>query len=126
MTSLVSLFPFPSATIGINSGLGEQMKIQSIRKGEDLYLFLQGELDEHSVASLRARTDALIDGNAGLSRAVFNLAGVKFMDSTGIGFLMGRYKKLSRYGIRMAVESPNEGADKILLMSGIYSLMPKI
>ena len=126
MTSLVSLFPFPSATIGINSGLGEQMKIQSIRKGEDLYLFLQGELDEHSVASLRARTDALIDGNAGLSRAVFNLAGVKFMDSTGIGFLMGRYKKLSRYGIRMAVESPTEGADKILLMSGIYSLMPKI
>ena len=102
------------------------MEIQSLRKGEELYFYLKGELDEHAVASLRGRTDAIIDGNAGLSRAVFNLAGVRFMDSTGIGFLMGRYKKLSRYGINMALEAPNEGADKILLLSGIYSLMPKI
>ena len=48
------------------------------------------------------------------------------MDSTGIGFLMGRYKKLSRYGIGMAIEAPDRNADKILSMSGIYSLMPKI
>lgn len=102
------------------------MDIQYLRKGQELYLYLSGELDEHSVAALRGRTDALIDENAGLSRAVFNLAGVRFMDSTGIGFLMGRYKKLSRYGISMALEAPDQNADKILTMSGIYSLMPKV
>ncbi len=102
------------------------MHIQSLRRGDELVLYLEGELDEHSVVTLRTKADALIDENAGLSRAVFNLAGVRFMDSTGIGFLMGRYKKLSRYGIKMALEAPNQGADKILLMSGIYSLVPKI
>ena len=61
-----------------------------------------------------------------LFRSVFNLAAVRFMDSTGIGFLIGRYKKLRKYGMVMALESPNAGADKILALSGVYSLMPKI
>ena len=102
------------------------MELTSIRKGCDLFLYLTGEIDGHSVAPVRLQTDALIDDNAGISRAVFNLAGVKFMDSTGLGFLMGRYKKLSRYGIGMAIEAPDRNADKILSMSGIYTLVPKI
>lgn len=102
------------------------MELKSNLKGDDLYLYLTGELDEHTVSSVRERADRLIDDNAGLSRAIFNLAGVKFMDSTGIGFLIGRYKKLKKYGMGMYLENPNVGADKILELSGIYSLMPKI
>ena len=96
------------------------------RKGENLYIYLSGELDENSVGDLRAGADKLIDENAGLSRAVFNLAGLRFMDSTGIGFLIGRYKRLKRYGMEMYVENPEESADKILSVSGLYALMPKI
>ncbi len=102
------------------------MRTQSARRGDSLYIYLTGELDEHSVAAARAEADGLIDSNAGLSRAVFNLAGVKFMDSTGIGFLIGRYKRLKRYGMGMFVEEPNAGADKILQLSGLYSIMPKL
>lgn len=102
------------------------MELNGNLKGDDLYIYLTGELDEHSVSSVRERTDRMIDDNAGLSRAVFNLAGVRFMDSTGIGFLMGRYKKLKKYGMGMYLENPNAGADKILELSGIYTLMPKI
>ena len=102
------------------------MELKSNLKGEDLYIYLSGELDEHSVSSVREAADRMIDNNAGLSRAVFNLAGVKFMDSTGIGFLIGRYKKLKKYGMGMYLENPNVGADKILELSGIYTLMPKI
>lgn len=102
------------------------MNMQSRRTGESLYIYLDGELDEHSVAQVRECADRLIDENAGASRAVFNLAAVRFMDSTGIGFLIGRYKKLRKYGMVMALESPNAGADKILALSGVYSLMPKI
>ncbi len=102
------------------------MNMQSRRTGESLYIYLDGELDEHSVAQVRERADRLIDENAGASRAVFNLAAVRFTDSTGIGFLIGRYKKLRKYGMVMALESPNAGADKILALSGVYSLMPKI
>ena len=95
-------------------------------QGDNLYIYLSGELDEHSVASASAEADRCIDENAGLSRAVFNLAGVKFMDSTGIGYLMGRYKRLKAYGMRMYLEDPDPGADKILALSGVYSLMPKL
>ncbi len=102
------------------------MELKSNLKGDDLYIYLSGELDEHSVSSVREAADRMIDDNAGLSRAVFNLAGVKFMDSTGIGFLIGRYKKLKKYGMGMYLENPNVGADKILELSGIYTLMPKI
>ena len=102
------------------------MNLQGSRKGDNLYVYLSGELDEHSVSAVRAQADALIDENAGLSRAVFNLAGVRFMDSTGIGFLIGRYKKLKNYGMQMYLENPDAGADKILSLSGVYQLMPKI
>ena len=48
------------------------------------------------------------------------------MDSTGIGFLIGRYKKLKRSSTPMYIQSPDLAADKILSMSGIYSLIPKL
>ncbi len=102
------------------------MQLNSCKMGESLYFYLDGELDEHSVGEVRRRADQLIDECGGVSRAVFNLSAVQFMDSTGIGFLIGRYKKLQRYGIGMYLESPNVGADKVLTLSGVYSLMPKI
>ncbi len=102
------------------------MNMQSCRRGDNLYIYLTGEIDEHSVSEMRKSTDRLIDENAGLSRAIFNLAGVQFMDSTGIGFLIGRSTRLQKYGMGMFLENPNSGADKILSLSGVYSLMPKV
>ncbi len=102
------------------------MKLQSCSRGQDLYIYLSGELDECSVKEMRMRADSVIDEHAGLSRAVFNLAGVKFMDSTGIGFLIGRYKKLKSYGMTMLLEAPDRNADKVLAVSGVYTLIPKI
>ena len=86
------------------------MKIQSCSKGNDLYIFLSGELDECSVAGIRSETDRVIDGHAGLSRAIFNLAGVRFLDSTAIGYLIGRYNKLKKYGMEMYLENPDSAA----------------
>lgn len=91
-----------------------------------LYIFLSGELDEYSAPAARRQADEAIDANAACERAVFDLSGVRFMDSTGIGFLIGRYKKLKRSSTPMYIQSPDLAADKILSMSGIYSLIPKL
>lgn len=91
-----------------------------------LYIFLSGELDEHSAAGARAAADELIRTHAESVRVVFDLSGVRFMDSAGIGFLLGRYKQLSRTRTPAYIQSPDFAADKILTMSGVYSLIPKI
>ncbi|MCD8372104.1 MAG: anti-sigma factor antagonist, partial [Clostridia bacterium] len=96
-----------------------------IVRGSPLCITLSGELDECSSLRVRQRCDGLIDDNPLAESIVINLAGVKFMDSTGIGFLIGRYKKAARLGIPVFIENPDFAADKILNLSGIYSLIPK-
>ena len=102
------------------------MNISSQKQGADLYIHLSGELDEYNASLVRDKVDALIDANISSERVIVNLAGVKFMDSTGIGFLIGRYKKLKRCSTPMYIQEPNLNADKILNISGIYSLIPKL
>ncbi len=102
------------------------MQIQAKKQGESLYITLEGEIDERSAALARRQADKIADENIGLKEAVFDLRNVTFMDSTGIGFLIGRYKKFKRYGIPMYVTNPNLTADKILTLSGVYAIIPRI
>ena len=48
------------------------------------------------------------------------------MDSTGIGMLLGRYKKLERLGIPMYVTGTNKQVDKVFFTSGIYEIIRKL
>ena len=102
------------------------MKIMARRAGGSLYIYLSGELDEYNAAAVRREADRLLDENVAAERAVFDLSEVRFMDSAAIGFLIGRYKKLKRYSTPMFVQGTNAAADKVLSVSGIYSLIPKI
>ena len=102
------------------------MQIRTDYRDQILYMCLSGELDEHNASLARRDVDRLADEYAYSERAVFDLSEVTFMDSTGIGFLIGRYKKFNRYGIPVYVTNPSFVTDRILQMSGVYSLMPKI
>ncbi len=101
------------------------MQIKEGKLNGVLYIKLIGEMDEYSAQSIREKCDKLIEDNLGAKKIIINLSEVAFMDSTGIGFLIGRYKKATRAGIPLYVEAPNFAADKILNMSGIYTLIPK-
>ncbi len=103
------------------------MKMQSKLINRVLYVQLQGEVDEHNAAIARREADKLCESFAlQVDKAVFDLKEVSFMDSTGIGFLLGRYKKFSKYGVPTYITNPTATADKILEMSGVYALMQKI
>ncbi len=103
------------------------MKISADYQGDVLYVRLLGEMDEHSAATARREADRLAEGcDSRFKKVVFDLENVSFMDSTGIGFLLGRYKKFLRYGVPMYLTNPSLATDKILQMSGIYTLTPRI
>ena len=102
------------------------MQIHAEKQGNALHVYVRGEIDEHSAKTARIQADALARSNAQSERAVFNLVGVSFMDSTGIGFLIGRYKTFRALGIPTYITGARKETDRILQMSGIYSLMPKI
>ncbi|MBQ8322402.1 MAG: anti-sigma factor antagonist [Clostridia bacterium] len=102
------------------------MQVNAKRENNILYIRLCGELDEHSAAQARHSADTLAESSALVERAVFDLGEVSFMDSTGIGFLIGRYKKFRRLGVPVYITNTPPTTDKILMMSGIYSLIPKI
>ncbi len=103
------------------------MKICADYSDRVLYVHLCGEVDEHNAAMARRDADKLCESFAHrTSKAVFDLKSVSFMDSTGIGFLIGRYKKFLRYGVPVYVTNPSLATDRILQMSGIYTLIPKI
>ena len=103
-----------------------KMLINAQYQNNVLYIKLSGEIDEHSAGAARREADRLADGYVGAKSAVFDLSGISFMDSTGIGFLIGRYKKFQRCGVICYITAPTQSTDKILSMSGIYTLMPKI
>ena len=103
------------------------MQIRAQLNDRILYMELHGEIDQHNATRARQTADRYADDYAMRSeRAVFDLQNVSFMDSTGIGFLIGRYKKFTRYGIPVYVTNPSLATDRILQMSGVYTLMPKI
>ncbi|MBE7078451.1 MAG: STAS domain-containing protein [Clostridiales bacterium] len=103
------------------------MQVYAENRGDSLYLSLKGEMDEHSAVRARSYADRLAEASVGgVRRAVFDLGDVSFMDSTGIGFLIGRYKKFSSLGIPVYVTNLSSATDKILKMSGVYTIIPKI
>ncbi|MBR6737598.1 MAG: STAS domain-containing protein [Clostridia bacterium] len=102
------------------------MKIKYKLDKGTLYIYLIGELDECSAQTARDKIDGLFTEIIGISRVIFNLYGLTFMDSTGIGMLIGRYKKLKKMKVDTFIENPTTQVEKIIEVSGLYQIMPKV
>lgn len=79
---------------------------------------LSGEIDHHSAVSLREELDELILRERPL-RLVLGLSKIEFMDSAGLGLLMGRYRLLRELGGTLVIAEPNERVMKILRLCGM-------
>ena len=101
------------------------MDIKFIVENNTLHVHMIGELDEYSANYTRQNLDDIIDSNF-FNTIVFNFKDLNFMDSTGIGVMLGRYKILKRKNVGVYISNANKTIDKIFNMSGIYEIMPKI
>lgn len=90
-----------------------------------LYIMISGELDEHTAKYTTQTLDDILTGK-GFRQIIFDLSEMGFMDSTGIGVLIGRYKKMREKGINIFITNPSYHAEKIFKLTGLYDIMPKI
>ncbi len=102
------------------------MNVKHSLSSNALYIYLYGEVDECSAVKSRAIIDGIIDDYCYVSKVVFDMKNVTFMDSTGIGMLIGRYKKIKSKNLIAYVQNPSLSAQRILEISGLYKIMPKI
>lgn len=88
-------------------------------------MYLSGELDHHSASQIRQELDALIrDSRA--RRLVLDLSSLTFMDSSGIGVILGRYNQMARRGGSLAVRKPSSQINRIFDLSGVYQIVERL
>lgn len=101
------------------------MNIKSRVYNNTIYIMLIGELDEYSATYTRNTLDHLFD-MSNFNQIIIDLSELEFMDSTGIGVLIGRYKRMKSSNIPIYICNPNNHIEKIFKMTGLYEIMPKI
>ena len=89
-----------------------------------LVIRLQGDLDHHNAIPIRKKADKLIDRN-NIKHIVFDFTDTNFMDSAGIGVIMGRYKKIIFAGGKTVVANVNYTVDRVFNLSGLYKIIDK-
>ena len=102
------------------------MNIKSRIVNRTLYILLSGELDEYTAQTVRKQLDTILDTQKGFVQIVLDLSELTFMDSTGVGVLIGRYKKMRECNKPIFITNPGRNAERIFKMAGLYDIMAKI
>lgn len=87
-----------------------------------LIVNLVGELDHHSAEEVRAKIDDRID-RENIKEVILNFSKVTFMDSSGIGVVIGRYKKLQNKSADIAVSNLSASVKKVFQLSGLFKII---
>ena len=92
--------------------------LETSYEGEELRVRLTGEIDHHSAVWVRGDIDDMITLYSP-RRMVLELAGIDFMDSSGLGLIMGRYAKMKAIGGELIIRGPGERMLKIIRLAGL-------
>ena len=98
------------------------MEIISSIKDGILYIKLSGDIDHHSAKSVRDSVDGLIREN-NPAELELDLSAVEFMDSSGLGLVLGRYKKQIETGGKMKIINPTRRVMQILQLAGVEKII---
>lgn len=83
---------------------------------------LSGEIDHHEAADIRNDIDSTFAA-FGSRHLIMDFSGVSFVDSSGIGVIMGRYKKVAENGGKTVICGCSEYLRSILYMAGIFTIV---
>ena len=96
-----------------------------IKEADRVTYLMPKEVDHHCAGQIIAELDTLIEG-CGVRKIVFDMTNTRFMDSSGIGVIIGRAKKLKYFNdSSVAVRNTSDRVNMILRCAGIYRIVTK-
>ena len=96
------------------------MKIETCEKDGVLLARVTGEIDHHSAAGIREEIDRLLY-SCRPQKLILDLGRTDFMDSSGLGLILGRMRKCEEAGIGFCLVNPTPPICKILKLAGVES-----
>jgi stage II sporulation protein AA (anti-sigma F factor antagonist) len=87
-----------------------------------LLVRVEGEMDVHMADEFRQRVDAALESD-GVRHVILSLKGVTFIDSSGLGAILGRYKKVSAAGGRMLAANVRPQVARVFELSGLLKII---
>ncbi len=98
------------------------MPVTIKKKNDELFACLKGEIDHHTAPEIREAIDEALSLSERATTLVLDFSEVSFMDSSGVGLVMGRYRYAATLGKKVRVENLDDRNYKIMKMSGIEKI----
>ena len=96
--------------------------LEHARQKDTLLVRIRGELDHYSAEQVRTELDELI-ADERIQHLVIDMKGLTFMDSSGIGVLIGRYRTLARRRGTLSVQNMSPLIERIFQLSGLHQII---
>lgn len=87
-----------------------------------LCIRLSGELDHHAAEDLRTKVTEVLAASP-IKHILLNLENLAFMDSSGLGVILGRYKQIKSAGGEMVVCAISPAVQRLFDMSGLFKII---
>ena len=97
------------------------LEVNMCIKQDTVFTRFKGELDEMSVSDIRKKLSEILK-KYNVRNIVFNLHDLSFMDSTGIGMIIGRYNQVKEKDGKIILCELNQNIERIIIMSGLLKI----
>ena len=87
-------------------------------KEDNITAYLSGEIDHHSAKKIRDDIDNAVETNRPAA-LILDFGEVGFMDSSGIGLVMGRFKTMQGVGGKLIIQNPSNHIKKVMRLAGL-------
>lgn len=98
------------------------MYVEFENRDDKLIAYMVGELDHHSAEEVRNKVDDRLD-RENISKLILDFSGITFMDSSGIGVVIGRYKKLNLKKGTICITNVRDSVKRVFELSGMFKII---
>jgi stage II sporulation protein AA (anti-sigma F factor antagonist) len=98
------------------------MYLKFQKEDDKLVVYMMGELDHHSAEEVRSKIDDRLD-RENINKLVMDFTNVTFMDSSGIGVVIGRFKKISLKKGDLCITNVNNSVKRVFDLSGMFKII---